>query len=368
MAVRTDLVFWQERSLELGSLPASLHAMLGDSAQNDLDVIMRCALRLLPLLERKSFVPIIYWYLANRTGDANWQYAFGDCRLDVLAKTITADITGKDVVDQPMLCGLVRLCLWSQDFMAILHCESVLAVVERRHTTAAGPASAAAKAILTAKVLVGLESKIRAGNTEANPNMPDIQLMQEIESHPLLRDSQSFIMDPLPSSIAFPDQLLRFVADRYASEFIRFLSACSSPALLSYEAETTIKYSRRSWEPFLAYKRMSVDMQREIAQAVSKLVECACDDAHPQQATTHAIVQCLCEHLDPDGKLADNFTDPESAAILVQAMDRASSDFGVRSPVPTSPIGPRAGRAFTLDIGDQDSPIVHLSTPWANGR
>ncbi|KAF8205827.1 hypothetical protein K438DRAFT_1963604 [Mycena galopus ATCC 62051] len=92
-------------------LPAALHAMLDHPSQNDLDVIMRCSLRLSPLLDQNSFVPIIYWYLGNRTGDANWQYALGDCRLDVLAKTIATDITEKDVLEQPVLCGLVRL--WS---------------------------------------------------------------------------------------------------------------------------------------------------------------------------------------------------------------------------------------------------------------
>ncbi|KAJ7243835.1 hypothetical protein B0H12DRAFT_1130173 [Mycena haematopus] len=231
-------------------LPASLHAFLGDSAQNDLDAIMRCVLRLLPLLDPKNFVPIIIQYFSNHIGDDNWQYALGDCRLDILATAIMVHIREKDFIDETTLCGIVKLCLRSRESTAVLDCETILAFIERTPGKTGGSATPTGKAILSARVLAVLGSKIRACRTD---RQDDMHLIHEIASHPLLHENQSFgINQGRPTSLTETrEQLLHQLSDRYATEFTGFLSACTSAVMSPYEAEATIKYLRREWDPFL---------------------------------------------------------------------------------------------------------------------
>ncbi|KAF7333288.1 hypothetical protein MSAN_02423500 [Mycena sanguinolenta] len=350
-------------------VPASFQAFLGDPAQNDLDVIMRCALRLLPLLDHKTFVHFIHWYISNRAGDDNWQYALSECRLDILATAMMVDIGEKDTIDEPALRTIVKLCLWSKEFVSVLDCETILAVVARTPPNALGSASTAAKAILCARIFAVLASKIGPSRTDPQDEM---RLIREIASHPLLNKQHGTdINQARPVSLEQTrEQLLRQLSDCYATEFITFLSECTLPMLPPYEAEATLKHLRREWDPFLRNpKAVSVSTQRAFARAIFAAVECAHNDTHPHQASLHAIVQGLCEHLDPDGKLREGFTDPESVTVLAQAMDRVwSSEFFAHdhNPVLTSPVDRRPGRAFSVDAGSQNSPIIPVPAPWAH--
>ncbi|KAJ6453395.1 hypothetical protein C8R45DRAFT_634220 [Mycena sanguinolenta] len=346
-------------------LPASLHASLGDSGQNDLDAIMHCVLRLLPLLDHKTFLTIIYWYIANRTGDDHWQHALCDCRLDILATVIVVDIREKDTIDEPALRAIVKLCLWSKEFVSVLDCETVLGIVERT----SGSESPTAKAILCARILAVLASKIQ-WSTDPQDEM---RLIKEIASHRLNKQHGADMTQPhLASLEETGEQLLRQLSDCYATEFISFLSECTLPKLPPYEAEATLKHLRREWDPFLGDSRsMHVSTQREIAHAISAAVECAHDNTHPHQANVHAIVLGLCEHLDPDGKLAQNITDVESVTVLAQAMDRVwSSEFLAHghNSIVVSPVDRRPRRAFSVDAGSQNSPVVPVSAPWEQRR
>ncbi|KAJ7800116.1 hypothetical protein B0H14DRAFT_2901053 [Mycena olivaceomarginata] len=351
------------------ALPASLHAMLGDPAQNDLDVMMRCGLRLLPLVDHKSFMPIVHWYLADRAGDLNWQYALGECSLDILARAIMVDIGGKDptLVDQRTLGGIVSLCLWSRNFMELLDCERILDIVDRADTALA--ACSTAKAVLCARILVALRSKIQARSAELGEprhGPPDLGMLQEIAVHPLLHEEHGpGTNDVSPSFTELHDRLVRRLSDRYATQFIRFLSACASPLEPPYKTAATIRYLRREWEPFLDGTRMSTSVQLELAQVVLTLVKC--HQNHPTRADLHTIVQCLFDDLDPDGKLSANITDSQSVAILAEAIGLyhgATDPRQPHNPLPSPLLGRRPGRSFSLDVGSLHSPLAGSPGPW----
>ncbi|KAF7366164.1 hypothetical protein MVEN_00493400 [Mycena venus] len=294
-------------------LPPSLHVSLGDASQNDLDTIMRCGLRLLPLLDPTTFLPTIYWYLSNL--------------LDVLAEaTLAGTTSGAMFVDADWLRGISRLCLWSNKFAAVLDCDSVLANVEAKQNRSPSEFPTV-KAILSARVLVTLGTKLRIGG--ASPHVPpDPRTIQEIAAHSLIQgtdvtDLNNWIPEP---SIETHDQLVRRLCERYAAEVIAFLSSCTSPVQLPYMAEATVIYLQREWDLFLNVG-MSARTQRQYARAVLTLFECAYDENHPQQGGIYSIAQALSE-VDPESKLARTITDLESIGLLARAR-RSPAEWGV---------------------------------------
>ncbi|KAJ7876220.1 hypothetical protein B0H13DRAFT_2055779 [Mycena leptocephala] len=234
-----------------------------------------------PLL---TFVPTIYWYLAHRAGGVNMDAVFAACSLETWHGQFYA---------------LVALCLWSKRFTTALDCESVLVAVQGSTSTLRIP-----------------HLKARRTEPEWSAHTPGHSHdIQEIASHLLLQDTPGAVAEDETSSISPMETNARLVnqlSERYAAEFTIF-----SP-------EATLTYLRREWTPFLT-ESMSTSTQLEFAQAVLRLA-------------LQSIVSSLWEDLDPDGKLAEKFTDQ-------QRLGR----FCLPNAVPPSPlVGRRPGRAFSF--------------------
>jgi hypothetical protein len=281
---------------------------------------------------------------------------FAACSLETLARAILVDLKLKSVTSPDTLSALVALCLWSKRFTTALDCESVLVAVQGSTSTLADSAFPTLKAILSAKILQVSTSKLKARRTEPewSAHTPGHSHdIQEIASHLLLQDTPGAVAEDETSSISPMETNARLVnqlSERYAAEFTHFLSSCTSSEQLPYKAEATLTYLRREWTPFLT-ESMSTSTQLEFAQAVLRLAVCACDSDSPHRVELQSIVSSLWEDLDPDGKLAEKFTDQQSVAILAQAlaMHNDLADSVLHNAVPPSPlVGRRPGRAFSF--------------------
>ncbi|KAK7017716.1 hypothetical protein R3P38DRAFT_2716441 [Favolaschia claudopus] len=327
----------------------ALHAQLTSFSHIDtIHDLMRCTLRLLPLLDPKSVVPIIHWYLTNQPPDdpEKWRYAGRDCDFAVLWRMIMASIDGdgdeneQQLADHTQLCGIVKLWLSGDLKCGEADCRKLLALVER--TEAFGLAMSSLptiKAMFTAQLLALDKSLV--DSAPPDDTLPLVSL-----SPRLMLDSDS---DPYRGKTKLPSTL----SDRYASLFIEFLEACASPDTTPYEAPATIRYLRNQWRPLLASDRcMSLSVQAKFAQAVTGVVNRASDSTSfnsMQNLTSSAVLLALQDGLDPDGKLVEQFTDLESMAAIHQAVHRISEDLLLAStPGEVSGMGTRMHRGFSV--------------------
>ncbi|KAJ7480731.1 hypothetical protein FB451DRAFT_152870 [Mycena latifolia] len=324
-------------------LPMSLHSLIREGSQNDLDVLMRCSLRLLPLLDPPNFMPTIHWYLANRGlgGDA-FGYAFADCNLDILAAYILHDIRARPGISDT-LCGISTLCLWRKHFTRLLDCETIYSVVEANTQSHSSPAYLTFKAILSssmlsfaATTLMGCKMKYEQSGRDAQNAESILGVLHEVASHPLLRAAGNAFTASEgvgTSSVTEPlGRMLSEICDQYAAIVTGLLSACVSPIQLPYRAEATVKYLCREWHPFFM-RSMTAERQLEFAHAALKLVECACDSNNPHRAAVAPVVRGLWEYL--DYKLHEIVRDPSSVLVINQALSlyRTSSDADGTNPI-----------------------------------
>ncbi|KAJ7627981.1 hypothetical protein DFH06DRAFT_725796 [Mycena polygramma] len=310
-----DCLLHVQSFLEEGpdALPQSLHSLLGEDAQSDLDLLMRAALRLLPLLDPTTVVPTVHWYLVHRAKGIHTQYAFAECSFETLADGILVDVRSRTVGFDTALGGILTLVLSSESFASLLDCEDVLSAIDGKPGWCAATAYPSLRALLSAKILAGLEPDLKPSGiwNKLKDGSVHLRSMQRIASHPLL-DTQTVLTD---EEVPTPDLIGR-IADEYAQNFAGFLSACTAPGHVPYKAAATIRYLIRQWPPYLITS-MSASAQVEFSQAVLKLIKSARDQDNPGRAD---IVRTLHEHLDLNGKFLEKFTDPQSVAVLAQAL------------------------------------------------
>ncbi|KAJ7776332.1 hypothetical protein B0H16DRAFT_1506371 [Mycena metata] len=278
------------------SYPTALHSLLVQGSQNDLDTMMRCGLRLLPLLASVNFIQTVHWYFASRAGDSNTlQYAFEDCNLQVLANKILADLDRGRLISEPTLSGLATLCLLRRDFVRVLDCQRVLAIV-RNLALRSDPAYHTVVAILSASSLSDLGYKLAPGRITSDDELHMVEyqlLLHEADNEAADRD-----IPPSGLTLTTPHQhLLSRVSDRYAATFTQFLAACCNPPEpLPYKPAATVDYLVRNW-PFFIIPNMSPIAQTEIAQAIERLVDCACSQDNRGRGNIRAIAEPVWEHL-----------------------------------------------------------------------
>ncbi|KAJ7655891.1 hypothetical protein B0H17DRAFT_1185983 [Mycena rosella] len=325
-------VFSQALGPHAQNRPASLHVLLRDSSQNDLDVLMRCSLRLLPLLAPLCFVPTIHWYLAHRSrGVDAFEYAFTDCNWDTLSTSILDDMRSPSRISDDTLLGIATLCLWRHRSARLLDLRSVLSIIEATPQVHSSPGYPTLKAILLSSMLTLLAETVR-GYMVSERSAQDIAgLLQGFAIHPLLHEAYKSFMKRQgapPAMTETLDRIVEEISDQYAATFILFLSACTSAAQLPYKADDTITYLCLKWD--LYTMRVKAGRQLEFAQAVLHLVEWACDVDNPRRAEVESVVHALWENLDDEKILV--VSDPPSAAIFVQARALYQDPSGAKYP------------------------------------
>ncbi|KAJ6546704.1 hypothetical protein DFH09DRAFT_638396, partial [Mycena vulgaris] len=334
---------------EAEHLPASLHSLIREGSRNDLDTIMRCSLRLLPLLvDPPSFMPMVHWYLANRAMGGNaFDYTFADCNLDGLATYILDDIRGRPGISDSTLCGISTLCLWRKPLARILDCESIFLVVESNTQSHSSPAYLTVTAILSSAMLSLLASKLMGCKMKYDTlgdgvhGESTLDVLQEVASHNLLHEACSaFAHDPAHpgegqtlSVMEALDRTVSEISDQYGVIFTQLLSACIYAGQLPYRAEATVKYLSREWHPFFM-RSMSSGRQLEFAHSVLKLVQCACDRDNPHREEVAPILQGLWEYL-----AYENLTDPPSVSVITQALSLYSTSSDSDGTNPVSDLG-----------------------------
>ncbi|KAJ6556988.1 hypothetical protein DFH09DRAFT_1488686 [Mycena vulgaris] len=317
-------------------LPA-VHSRLPDGPQNELDVMMRCMLRLIPLLDPLDYMPTIYWYLANRSrGNDAFQYAFAECNWNILATAMLDHLRRLPHPSGETLRGIVTLWLWRQPFQLawIVDCWTVLSMgdANTESNTQTHPAYPSMQAILSSFMLSVPGAKI-AGKTGVDctawldTSIPGMG--QDLATHPLLRETyHTFTTQEAGSAASVMetlDQIASEISEQYAAVFTRFLTECAHPVQPPYKAAATVEYLVHAWHPFIA-RGMSARRQLELAHAVLRLVECACDKEHLSQPEVTSVVQGFWDCMDSEFQVI--IRDPPSVSVLAQAraLYRPSSD------------------------------------------
>ncbi|KAJ7452959.1 hypothetical protein B0H11DRAFT_2072077 [Mycena galericulata] len=282
---------------------------------------MRCGLRLLPLLDPLSFVPIIYWYLANRTGFDALGYAFLDCDRDALANAVLFELTAQPVISDTTLRGITALCLLYP--APPFDCESIYSIIQASIGSHSSVAYLSVKAILSSMMLSSLAWKLLERRTEdarigPNADTSSIELIQEVYAHPLWAGSEQ-----VSSSISI-DTILSKIADEWAAGFIHFLSACTSdPEKHPYRAAATIKRMSVYCNPELM-QSMSADAQREFAETVSNFTKLATNTENPHRASFGLIARGFWADL--ADKLPKYLSDTRSLVLIAEAYSLYETD------------------------------------------
>ncbi|KAJ7192357.1 hypothetical protein GGX14DRAFT_480219 [Mycena pura] len=287
-----------ERLLALSSLaggpdalPISLRGCLDTNTLTDLDVLVRCALRLFPLLEPASFLPTLYWYLSRRVFSADiFGKTFVDCDFEDLAAAVRRDSRTGASISGTMLCGIATLCLWRREFARQVDCASVLDALETSPQVHTHPAYVTVKVIFSTAMMAQTMEKGRPGR-ESEEKQPRFQ----------------HTLNALTSS----------ATDRCCAEVVHFLStcACTPPDEIPYKAQATVEYLCSSWTPGVP---LEAHVQLALARAVCGLVECTRlrerENPHPHRKVIVAIVKTLL------GTLGACITDQESLGVMKETM------------------------------------------------
>ncbi|KAJ7480997.1 hypothetical protein FB451DRAFT_1086057 [Mycena latifolia] len=304
----------------------SFHSLVLGESLNDLDIIMRCSLRILPLLAPSHFASTIHWYLSNRMGGmAFLDYAFADCNWDTLVSYLLEDMCGPAGISNDTLAGITTLCLWRQHAFStiftggLLDYQRLLSVIEGNPQWRSSPTYPTAKAVLTSSILSLLESSIWQHVNECVPEyagQPISQKLQEFAEHPVFRGTckQQEGAEPL-SMLETLERMSSEISDQYGAVVALFLSVCADPVQRPYKAQAAVTHLCSEW-PAWSTRAMSARQQLELAQAALHLVECACDKDNPHGAEVEPVIRALWEDLEDAEEV---FGDPPSAAVIAQA-------------------------------------------------
>ncbi|KAJ7149641.1 hypothetical protein C8R46DRAFT_1358710 [Mycena filopes] len=266
-----------------------LRAFIKVPTLNDLDTIIHCAVRLLPLMVTSGdLVQTIHWYAANRARcPTALGYAFAECDWPSLGKAILDDLVARPTLPDATLHGLATLCLWREDFVRVLDCERALTVLATLQSTDVA-AHYTVTTILSAAALSKLEPKLQTASD-------DLALSHHHNS-----------------SEALP------IADRYASLLTQLLAACCAPdAAPPHKAAPTAEYLALNWRPWMI-QATSPARQREFAEVLARLVK----RATPGSEGAGLVVQAIADRVRDKIVSGGGFADAESVSVIRQALAR----------------------------------------------